>query len=127
MHLDRLATRAITAAVILGATIGVGAVSAHPSMAATLTYELTDCVGPSGTPSVLIGYKQPSGAAALHLAGGGQFIFTSAVDVATGRTLFATRGFEHNGQATVTCDNINPVSGDLARVTGLITPVAKGR
>ncbi len=109
------------------ATIGAGAVSAHPSTPTTLTYELTDCSGPVGTPTTLTGYKQPSGAAVLHLASGGQFIFTSAVDVATGRTLFSTRGFERNGHATVSCDNVHPVSGDLARVTGLITPVARGR
>ncbi len=127
MLLDRSATRAVAAAVVLASTFGAGAVSAHPSTPTTLTYELTDCSGPVGTPTTLTGFKQPSGAAVLHLAGGGQFIFTSAVDVATGRTLFSTPGFERNGHATVSCDNVHPVTGDLARVTGLITPVARGR
>ncbi len=112
---------------VLVVTFGAGAVSAHPSTPTTLTYELTDCVGPAGTPTALTGYKQPSGAAVLHLAGGGQFIFTSAVDVASGRTLFSTRGFDRNGHATVSCDNVHPVTGDLARVTGLVTPVGRGR
>ena len=84
---------------------------------------MTDCVGPAGTPSSLVGVKQPSGAAALHLTDGTRFIFMKAVDAVTGEVLFETKGFDSNGLPTVTCDLIHPVSADVSIVTGLVTPV----
>ena len=100
----------------------VGA-SAAPSTPSTLTYELTGCVGPAGTPSSIDGVKQPSGAAALHLENGTRFIFMKAVDAVTGEVFFETKGFDHNGLPTVTCDLVHPVTKEASIVTGLVTPV----
>ncbi|HEY6013320.1 MAG TPA: hypothetical protein VIU37_04915, partial [Candidatus Limnocylindrales bacterium] len=98
-------------------------VSAHPATPATLTFHFTACTGPSGTPAAFDAVKQPSSAAALHLVdGSGIFVAVSAVDVASGATLFATPGFQHNAVATVACRLIHPVSGTLQAVVGMLAP-----
>ena len=118
---------ALGCASMLGASVGVAMVRGTPSNDATLTYVFTDCVGPAGMPASFVAVKQPGGAAALHMSdGSGTFVVTGAVDLATGATLFATPGFDHNGLPTITCTSINPVTTDVARVTGFIAPI-KGR
>lgn len=98
-------------------------VLADPSTPATVTYHFTDCVGPAGTPAAFDAVKQPGSAAALHLVdGSGIFVAVSAVDVASGATLFATPGFQHNAVATVACRLIHPVSGTLQAVVGMLAP-----
>lgn len=78
--------------------------------------------------------KQPSEAAALHLADDtGNFVAMKAVVLgnqtvngtfyADGTILFETPGFSGpNGLPTITCTNTSPVSGITARVTGYIAP-----
>ena len=101
----------------------VASASADPSTPRTLTYHLTNCVGPAGTPSTMDGVKQPSQAAALHLTNGlGDFVFMKAVDATTGAVLFATPGFDRNSLPTVTCNVIQPQTKQALIVTGLITP-----
>jgi hypothetical protein len=69
--LSRVAVRATLAGLARVATA-----SADPSTPRTLTYHLTDCVGPAGTPSTMDGVKQPGQAAAIHLTNGlGDFVF----------------------------------------------------
>ena len=70
--------------------------SADPSTPRTLTYELTDCTGPAGTPTMLVGFKQPSEGAALHLTTGAKYVFMRAVDAVTGEVFFTTPGFERH-------------------------------
>ncbi|MGE5155916.1 MAG: hypothetical protein ACM3JP_00275 [Betaproteobacteria bacterium] len=104
--------------------LGASSAAAHPSTPSTLTYHLTDCSGPAGTPAQFDAVKQPGGAAALHLVdGSGMFIATQAVDVATGTVLFSTPGFGHNDLPTVTCLAIHPVTQTLQSVTGLLIPI----
>jgi hypothetical protein len=101
----------------------VAGASADPSTPSTLTYHLTNCVGPAGTPSTMDGVKQPGQGAALHLTDGrGDFVFMKSVDAATGAVLFATPGFDHNRLPTVTCNLIQPQTKQAVIVTGLITP-----
>ena len=96
---------------------------AAPSTPETLRYELTGCSGPAGTPTSLVGLKQPSEAAALHLTTGGHFIFMEAVDATTGQVLFSTPGFGNNSLSLVTCDLTHPTTQEKSIVRGLITPV----
>ena len=76
--------------IVLAASIAaVGALPtqgawADPSTPRTLTYVLTGCTGPAGTPATLVGFKQPSEAAALHLTTGAKYVFMRAVDAVTG-------------------------------------------
>lgn len=110
-------------ALVGGGAASPAAASADPSTPRTLTYELTDCSGPAGTPTSFDAVKQPSQGAALHLTEGrGVFIAVRAVDVETGELLFATPGFERNGLATITCSLVNPRSGRTQLVTGRIAP-----
>ncbi len=115
-------------ALILGSALALhalgGVALADPATPATLTYHLTDCTGPAGTPLSFDALKQPGGAAALHLIdGGGTFVAMAAIDVATGTTLFSTPGFERNVVPTVTCSVVHPVTNTVQLVTGIITPV----
>lgn len=114
---------ALTLAGASGA-LALGA-SAAPSSDKTVTYELIDCVGPPGTPASLTGVKQPSGAAALHLTSGGNFVFKEAVTAATGEVLFSTPGFDRNDIALVTCELVQPEQGIV--VSGLVTPARPSR
>src|ERR1035437_4104949 len=93
-----------------------GAVAVAPSAwaapSSTLTYELTGCTGPSGTPAHFDAVKQPSGAAALRLTNGSAvFVLMEAIDTTTKAVLFSTPGFQHNGLPTVTCDLTQPTTG----------------
>ena len=116
----RMVAVAVAVAGVCGA-LAPGAWTA-PSTPRTLTYELTGCVGPAGTPPSLTGVKQPGEAAALHLTNGrGNFIFMEAVDATTGEIFFSTPGFGHNKLALVTCDEVQPETGVIVR--GLISPV----
>jgi hypothetical protein len=124
MLIRRLAVAA-TGAVALVASLGAGAALADPATPTTLVYTFTNCVGPTGTVPGFEAVKQPGNAAALHLTDGtGMFVVMSAVDEVTGATLFATPGFEENGLPTVACDSVHPVTHQLARVSGIITPVS---
>ena len=118
--------RFVAVAVAVAGLSGALAPSAWtaPSTPRTLTYELTNCVGPAGTPTSLTGVKQPGEAAALHLKNGDKFIFMEAVDATTGEVFFSTPGFGHNDIALVTCDLVQPETGVIVR--GLITPVRPG-
>lgn len=111
-------------AVALAVAGACGALSsgawAAPSTPRTLTYEMTDCAGPAGTPTSLVGFKQPGGAAALHLETGGNFVFMEAIDANTGAILFSTPGFERNGIPLVTCELVAPLQDVI--VSGLVTP-----
>ena len=62
----------------------------------TLTYHLTACSGPPGTPANIDGVKQPHEGAALRLTSmSGNFIFMEASDATTGEVFFSTAGFQH--------------------------------
>lgn len=99
------------------------AAAAGPSSPTTLTYHLTDCSGPIGTPTTFDAVKQPGGAAALHLVdGSGIFVAMEAIDVESGTILFSTPGFKHNRVPTVTCQSIHPITLTLQSVTGIILP-----
>jgi hypothetical protein len=112
----RFVAVAIAVAGVCGA-LAAGAWAAPPTPPA-LTFELTGCEGPEGTPLVLTGVHVGPEGAALHLTnGGGNLIFMEAVDTTTGQTLFTTPGFGHNNLALVTCD-FGPIVN-----SGLITPV----
>lgn len=101
--------------------IGTAAGATLPT-SSRLTYHFTNCRGPSGTPTTFDAVKQPGGAAALHLlGGGGTFVAMEAIDLATGEVLFTTRGFERNGLALVTCRAIHPVTQTLQQISGIIT------
>lgn len=123
----RFATVAVAVAVALALAAAGGVLaqgtSAAPSTGTTVTYEMIDCVGPAGTPASLVGVKQPSGAAALHLTSGGNFVFKEAVVAATGEVLFSTPGFERNDNALVTCTLVAPEPGIV--VSGLVTPARR--
>ncbi|OGO51761.1 MAG: hypothetical protein A2Z32_10245 [Chloroflexi bacterium RBG_16_69_14] len=104
--------------------VTTGPAAAHPSTPTTLTGHFTDCSGPAGTPAAFDAVKQPSGAASAHLVdGSGIFIVIAAIDVESGRTLFATPGFEHNNLPTITCRLIHPVTQRLLSVAGFIAPI----
>jgi hypothetical protein len=112
-------------ALAMSMSIGAGAALADPSTPTTLVYTFTNCTSPAGSVADFEAVKQPGDAAALHLADGtGTFVVMSAIDELTGATLFATPGFEKNGLPEVSCDSIHPVTRQLARVSGLITPVS---
>jgi hypothetical protein len=99
-----------------------GAAWAAPSGPNTLTYRFTNCDGPR---TEYVGVKQAE-AAAVHLTdGSGNFVFMEAVDAATGAVLFSTPGFVHNGLTTAVCDFTHPVTQEMLRVTGLLTPAEK--
>jgi hypothetical protein len=103
--------------------VPAGPAWAAPSTPSTLTYDFTDCDGPTGTPEAFDAVKQPGGAAALHLTDGGSiFVAISATDVLTEDLLFTTPGFQQNELPTVSCSVINPTNDRLQRVTGLIVP-----
>jgi hypothetical protein len=107
-----------------------GTASAEPRNDRTLTYHFTACTSGPNFDAV----KQPSEAAALHLADDtGNFVAMKAVVLgnqtvngtfyADGTILFETPGFSGpNGLPTITCTNTSPVSGITARVTGYIAP-----
>ena len=114
----------VVIAVGVGGALPATGAWAAPATPRTLTYLFTGCTGPAGTPVAFQAVKQPGGAAALHLADGGNFVVVAATDVATGDLLFATPGFQHNDLATVTCSVTNPTTGRLQLVTGLIVPAA---
>ena len=120
--------RARFVAVALSVAGACGALAASawsaPSTPRTLTYELVDCAGPAGTPTSLTGVKQPSQAAALHLKGGGNFVFVEAIDAATGAVLFTVPGFDRNDIQLVTCNLVQPETGIV--VTGKVTPTRPG-
>ncbi len=117
--LMRVATAGLLAGTLT--VLSVSSAAAGPSTSKTLTYHLTDCTGPAGTPTDFFAVKQPGGAAALHLVDGpGVFIAVQAVDVASGTVLFSTPGFEHNHLPTVTCLAIHPVTRTLQSVTGIL-------
>jgi hypothetical protein len=120
----RLCAVALAFLSVIGAGTVAGVARADPSTPTTLTYYLTDCTGPAGTPTTIDAVKQPGEAAAIHLtSGSGTFIFIEAVDVATGTVSFTTPGFTHNDLPTITCSLIHPVTGKLVLVTGFIAPV----
>jgi hypothetical protein len=112
-------------ALAMSMSIGAGPALADPSTPNTLVYTFTNCTSPAGSLADFQAVKQPGGAAALHLVDGrGTFVLMSAIDALTGATLFATPGFERNGLPEVSCDSIHPVTRQLARVSGLITPAS---
>lgn len=92
----------------------------------TLTYHLTACSGPPGTPVNIDGVKQPHEGAALRLTSmRGNFVFMEASDAATGEVFFSTPGFQHNDLSLVTCELDNPRNpGQHDIVKGLLTPAA---
>ena len=104
------------------AVLPAQAASAAPSN--TLTYHLTACSGPPGTPVNIDGVKQPGEGAALRLTTvSGNFIFMEARDATTGEVFFSTPGFQHNKLPLVSCELDNPrhpEEHDL--VKGLLTP-----
>jgi hypothetical protein len=106
----------------LGATLPAQAAWAAPSD--TLTYHLTSCSGPPGTPVNIDGVKQPHEGAALRLTSmRGNFIFMEASDATTGEVFFSTPGFQHNDLSLVTCELDNPrIPGAHDIVKGLLTP-----
>jgi hypothetical protein len=114
----------VVCALALSLTGGVGvATSAWAAPSSTLTYNLTGCTGPLGTPTAFDATKQPGGAAALHLTDGSAiFVLMGAVDTITRVTLFSTPGFQNHFPLPVTCYLTRP-TGDTLFVTGLITPV----
>ena len=113
----------VVCALALSLTGGVGvATSAWAAPSSTLTYTLTGCTGPPGTPTGFVATKQPGGAAALHLIDGSAiFVLMEAVDTITHVTLFSTPGFANHFPLPVTCYLARP-TGDILFVTGLITP-----
>ena len=90
----------------------------------TLTYHLTSCSGPPGTPVNIDGVKQPHEGAALRLTSmSGNFIFMEASDATTGEVFFSTPGFQHNKLELVTCALDNPRNpGQQDIVEGLLSP-----
>jgi hypothetical protein len=121
---------------VLGAWIVIGcfvlaaplpaSAEAAPASPDTLLYQFTSCTGPEGTPTSFDAVKHPGEAAALHLVDGQSiFVAMRAVDIATGTTLFQTPGFDENDVPTVTCLVVHPVTGTLAAVTGVITPIGR--
>jgi hypothetical protein len=106
---------------LAGPGLALAAGSALPT-SSTITYHFTDCTGPAGTPTTFDAVKQPGGAAALHIVGGGGiFVAMEAIDLASGQVLFSTPGFEHNDHPTVRCHLLHPVTLTLQLVTGIIT------
>ena len=93
----------------------------------TLTYHLTACSGPPGTPANIDGVKQPHEGAALRLTTmSGNFIFMEASDATTGEVFFSTPGFQHNNLQLVTCELDNPRNlGEHDLVKGLLTPATR--
>jgi hypothetical protein len=90
----------------------------------TLTYHLTACSGPPGTPVNIDGVKQPHEGAALRLTSmSGNFIFMEASDATTGEVFSSTPGFQHNKLELVTCALDNPRDpGEQDIVKGLLSP-----
>ena len=120
---------AFVCALVVAASALVGVANADPSNGKTLTYFFQDC----GAVQNFYAVKQPSQAAGLHLVNGsGTFVAIKAVVLgnqtvggtfyADGTVLFATPGFSTNNLPTITCTNLSPTSGILARVTGYIAP-----
>jgi hypothetical protein len=116
---------------VIAGSAFAGVAQADPSNGNTLTYLFYDC----GTVPDFSAVKQPSQSASLHLVdGGGTFVAMQAVVLgdqtvggtfyANGTVLFATPGFSEgtNNLPTITCTNLSPTSGILARVTGYIAP-----
>jgi hypothetical protein len=121
-----MAHRRLAALAVLASVIGILAptVSAAPDNEATITYELTDCVGPPGTPATLEGTKQPHEGAALHLTdGSGNFVFKAAEDAITHEVFFVTPGFDKNAHDLVVCKLTHPLPPhEKSIVSGLISP-----
>jgi hypothetical protein len=110
----RFVAVAVAVAGVCGA-LAPGAWTAPPPQSTPLEYELTGCDGPDGT---LTGFKQPGGAAALHLTTGGKYIFMEAFPTGDpDNPFFRTPGFDHNNLELVTC------TLGQTTVRGLITPV----
>lgn len=130
MTLKRSAATFACVSALAGSVLG-GVAYADPDNTGTVTYSYYDC---SGDVDPFDAVKQPGGAAALHVEGGGTFVVLQGVvlgnqtvdDVfyANGTVLYDTPGFSKgtNGLPTITCTNRSATSGILQRVLGYFAP-----
>lgn len=109
--------------VVATAGLFAGAAQAGPSN--VLTYEFEGCIGPAGAPSSFTAVREEPAAGSGFRLVDGSAIFVGLVffDVTTG-TGFRPPGLLSNGNVTVTCLAVSPISGDLLVIGGFLAPRA---
>jgi hypothetical protein len=116
-----------TAVYLLVAMTLAAAAQAEPGGpdGANLQLHFFDCTGPVGTPSSFDAEFQHAGAA-WHLTDSHQ-IFEAMIgfDETANTEVVVTRGFNVNAVPAVTCRFVGQ-NGHVFRVTGILTPAARG-
>ena len=93
---------------------------------ANLQLHLFDCTGPAGTPTSFDAELQHPGSA-WHLTDSRQ-IFEAMIgfDETANTQEVVTPGFNVNAVPAVTCRSVRVTTGDVVRVTGVLTPATGG-
>jgi len=85
-----------------------------------------DCTGPAGTPTSFDAESEHLGAA-WHLTDSPQiFVGLIGFNETTNTQEVVTPGFNVNAVPAVTCRSVRVTTGDVVRVTGVLTPATGG-
>jgi hypothetical protein len=85
-----------------------------------------DCTGPAGTPTSFDAESEHLGAA-WHLTDSSQiFVGLIGFNETTNTQEVVTPGFNVNAVPAVTCRSVRVTTGDVVRVTGVLTPATGG-
>ena len=113
----------------LVAALAVGATAqAEPGGpdGANLQLHFFDCTGPAGTPTSFDAESEHLGAA-WHLTDSPQiFVGLIGFNETTNTQEVVTPGFNVNAVPAVTCRSVRVTTGDVVRVTGVLTPATGG-
>ena len=93
---------------------------------ANLQAHFFDCTGPAGTPTSFDAESEHLGAA-WHLTDSSQiFVGLIGFNETTNTQEVVTPGFNVNAVPAVTCRSVRVTTGDVVRVTGVLTPATGG-
>ena len=120
-QMRRFTALTATMACAAALTLGVTAAQADPS---TLTWEVTDCTGPAGTPASFSAWRTTQSVGnSLHLVdGSGTFVVLIAYNEDLGRYNVPVLSPGKTGTALVQCSTIGPALGLHFTIWGFFTP-----
>jgi hypothetical protein len=123
----RLKLAFVMAACLLFAVTMAAVAQAEPGGpdGANLQAHFFDCTGPAGTPTSFDAELQVLGTA-WHLTDSRQiFVGMIGFNETTNTQEVVTPGFELNAVSAVTCRSVRVSTGDVVRVTGVLTPAGQ--
>jgi hypothetical protein len=103
------------------AAVAAGSLAGAASADSGLTGTMSNCTGPSGTPTVIVWEKQSVSGGALHIVGTKQtFNRQGAFDLTLDVMLFAPPAGLVSSGLMVTCEGVSPLTGDDVQLYGKI-------